>query len=257
MKKIYLLFFLMTSLVVSAQSECDNANSYLVNAYSHVKDSYESNNVSHLKYYANRSVESLKLAKEALNLCNCKKAKELTNKTLELLVKVDNAETFEDGRFFVKRGRDLSKESVIEIDKCAFNQYQDNQADENYVAAQTANSELSDLQAAQLQLEQQQQALKLKAEQIKNKLAEQKERELELEKQQIVESYKTRILENIKSYNETLKVYNTANFTPISFEDTPIDIQTKSISEIKSHYINQMKALTKDYLEALNRCETS
>ena len=119
MKNYYLLFFLITSLTISGQTSYDNANSYLVSAYSHVKDSYDSNNINHLQYYANRSVESFKLAKEALNNCDCKAALELTDKSIELLVKVDTAETYEDGRFYVKRARDFSKNSVIEIDKCS------------------------------------------------------------------------------------------------------------------------------------------
>ncbi|AUS07096.1 hypothetical protein [Pseudotamlana carrageenivorans] len=257
MKNYYLLFFLTASMVVSAQTNCDNANSYLGNAYSHVKDSYESNNISHLKHYANRSVESFKLAKEALSFCNCEKAVELAEKSIDLLVKVESAETYEDGRFFVKRGRELSKESLIEIDKCAYNQYQKVAPTTTTVAVSntTSSTELSDLQQEQLKLKQQQEALKLKAEQIKMQLAQQEAQELALRKQQIIKSYKARILENVKSFNETLKVYGSNS--PITFEETVIDLETKSVTEIKSHYINEMKTITKNYLEALNQCEAS
>lgn len=255
MKNYYLLFFLATSMVVSAQSKCDNATSYLGNAYSHVKDSYEANNISHLKYYANRSVESFQLAKDALGFCNCEKAVELAEKSIEVLAKVEDAETYEDGRFFVKRGREFSKESLIEIDKCAYNQYQKVAPTTVAVSSTSGSSELSDLQQEQLKLKQQQEALKLKAEQIKMQLAQQEAQELALQKQHIIKTYKARILENIKSYNETLKIYGSDS--PVTFEDTIIDLETKSVSEIKSHYLNEMKSLTKTYLEALNRCETS
>src|SRR6056300_102596 len=117
MKHFHLLLFLLTTFFISAQNECDTANSYLVNAYSHVKDSYESNNISHLKYYANRSLESFKLSKENLSSCGCTKALDLVKKGIDILAHVELAETYEDGRYYVKRGREIAKESIVELDK--------------------------------------------------------------------------------------------------------------------------------------------
>lgn len=71
MKKHYLLFFFTVSLSINAQTDYDNANYYLVSAYSHVKDAYDSHNISHLKYYANRSLEAIKLSKKPLSNCSC------------------------------------------------------------------------------------------------------------------------------------------------------------------------------------------
>ncbi|KAB1067222.1 hypothetical protein F6U93_12450 [Tamlana haliotis] len=258
MKNYYLLFFLTASMVVSAQSACDNAHAYMGNAYAHVKDSYESNNVSHLKHYANRSVESFKLAKKSLASCNCDKAVELANKSIEALEKVESAETFEDGRFFVKRGREFSKEGLVEIDKCAYNQFQPAAVASVAVAGTTINStpsNLTELEQEQLKLKQQQEALRLKSQQIKAQLAQQEAQELALRKQQMIQAYKSQILENMKSYNETLKVYGSHSY--VKFKETIIDMETKSISEIKSHYLNEIKMLTKNYLEALNQCEAS
>lgn len=48
MKHFYLFLVLITSLSINGQSDCDNANYYLVSAYSHVKTSYDANNISHL-----------------------------------------------------------------------------------------------------------------------------------------------------------------------------------------------------------------
>ena len=139
MKNYFLLTLLITSLCTYAQSECDDASAYLVNAYSHVKKSYESNNISHLKHYANRSLESFKLSKTLLESCNCKKALELTNKGIDLLAKVENEETYEDGRFHVKRAKEISKESMIEIDKCAYANVTDETTEEENVIADTTN----------------------------------------------------------------------------------------------------------------------
>ena len=91
MKNYYIIyFFIASSFAINAQTNCDQANSYLVSAYSHLKDAYDSNNISHLKYYANRSVESFKLSKNTLINCGCETALVLVNKGIDLLAKVEN-----------------------------------------------------------------------------------------------------------------------------------------------------------------------
>ncbi len=234
----------MASIAINAQTNCDDANSYLVNAYSHVKDAYDSNNISHLKYYANRSVESLKLSKETLITCGCKTALNLANDVIELLAKVEDVKTFEDGRFYVKRARDISKESVLEIDKCALVIY-NNSSNES--------EELSDIQNEQLELKQQQEALKLKVEQIKTKLAQQKEKELTLKKKQLILSYNNAITSNIKTYNTVLKIC-ACNHEAIESIESSEDISTKSIEDIRNLYTNNLKALATNYLSELNSC---
>ncbi len=248
MKNYYLLLFLIITLHFNAQTtNCDEANSYLVNAYSHVKDAYEANNISHLKYYANRSVEAFKLSKKTLKDCGCKTALNLADKSIDLLAKVESTETYEDGRFFVKRARDTAKESVIEIDKCSYSNNSDPvETDEN--------TELSDLQNEQLALKKQQEALKLKEEQLKSKLAEQKEKELTNKKAQLILSYKNAIASNIKAYNDALKIcdYKHRSLKEI---DSPKGLSEKSIETIKEYYINRLKTLASNYLEALNLCD--
>ncbi len=253
MKNYYLLFFLITSLVVNGQGDCDYTNSYLVSAYSHVKDSYDSNNINHLQYYANRSLESFKLAKKTLSDCNCEPALELADKCIELLAKVDGAETFEAGRFYVKRARDYSKNSVIEIDKCSVS------SDTNTYVEATGGSEdpeLTDLQREQQRLKQQQEALKLKEQQIKMKLAEQKEKELIVQKKQLVLSYKSAITSNINTYNKTLNACNCANYEPFrDSESSAEDISGKSVMEIKDYYTNRLKSMATKYVAQLNSCD--
>lgn len=244
MKHFYLFFALIFSVFTNAQQDCDNANYYLVSAYSHVKTSYDANNISHLKYSANRAVESLKLYKKELTNCNCTKALELANKAMALLVKVDAAETYEDGRFFVKQGRDLCKESVIEIDKCATT---------TSTNVQVNTNDLSDLEKEQLKLKQQQEALKLKEAEIKAKLVEQKEKELLLKKEQLILNYKTLIASNIKTYNETLKNCN-CNHKTITDSNSLEDLSNKSLDEIKLFYVDSLKTLASNYLAELNTC---
>lgn len=243
MKKIFPLLFVLTIFTIKAQSNCDDANSYIVNAYSHVKDAYEANNMSHLKYYANRSLESFKLSKKSLENCGCQTALALANKSLDLLAKVDDVETYEDGRFYVKRARDLSKECMIAVDKCS-------------IANNTntsENIELSNLQNEQLNSKQKQGALKLKQEKIKAQMAEPREKELKLKKEQLIISYKNAISENVKIYNQTLKVCNCSH-SPLSHTNTTEDLSMRSVEDIKLHYNNHLKVLIYNYLTELNSC---
>ena len=247
MKNYYIIyFFIASSFAINAQTNCDEANSYLVSAYSHVKDAYDSNNISHLKYYANRSVESFKLSKNTLINCGCETALVLVNKGIDLLAKVEDVETFEDGRFYVKRARDISKESVIEIDKCSIAN--------NNINDTTKNDELTNLQTEQLKLKQQQEALKLKEAEIKKKLAEQNEKELKLKKEKLMLSYKSAIALNIKTYNETLKVCN-CNHEVIKNNNASKDLTSANITEIKTYYIKNLKDITSVYLNTLNTCK--
>lgn len=248
MKKYYSIFLLLlTPLISSSQSNCDDANSYLVNAYSHVKDAYDSNNIDHLKYYANRSLESFKLSKKTLNNCNCQIALDLTDKGIGLLEKVETANTYEDGRFYVKRARDVAKESVIEIDKCSMADYVANTSDTTIQEDHT----LTEIQKEQLKLQKQQEALKLREAQIKTQLAQQKEKELILRKEQLILSYKNVMQRNVEIYNETLKICD-CQHNPITVIQSNEDMLTKSIDDIKKHYNKNLKTLASNYLEQLN-----
>lgn len=234
---------------VDAQTaNCNDANSYLVNAYSHVKSSYKSNNISHLKYYANRSVEAFKLAKKDLVDCGCKKALENANKAIDLLVKVENQDTFEDGRFFVKRAKAIAQQSVIEIDKCSIATY--NYEDQEVIAD---NNQLNDLQKEQLKLKQQQEALKRKEAEIKAKLAQQQEKESELKKKSLINSFEKTIANNLKTYNETLNVCGCSQ--TIKPNTVSENLTQQTIDAINSFYKNELKALATKYLEQLDLCD--
>lgn len=240
MKHFYLLLFFLTSFFMTAQSDCDTASGYLVNAYSHVKDSYESNNISHLKYYANRSLESFKLSKKNLASCGCAKALDIANKSVDLLAQVELAETYEDGRFYVKRAKEMAKESIVELDK--------------FTASAHKNEQLTALEQEQQQLKEQQLALKQKEQEIKQKLAAQKLKSLELEKEKLIDDYESIIASNIETFNNSLQVCN-CNHKLLTNGKRNDDTESKNIIEIKKYYINNLKSLTTTYLKRLGDCE--
>jgi hypothetical protein len=119
MKKNHLFFLFITICAFSyGQENCSEADSDLIYAYSHVKSAYNSNNIHHLKYYANRSLEAFKRARPKLKACGCDVAYNKAYDAIELLENVESAKTNEDGRFYVKRTRDIAKASITEMDKC-------------------------------------------------------------------------------------------------------------------------------------------
>lgn len=244
MKKFFLVLLITASnyTQTKAQTNCDDANYYMVSAYSHVKTSYDSYNKSDLQYYANRSFESLKLSKKSLANCNCNNVIELINKGLDLFKKVESAATYEDGRFYVKRARELCKEGVIEIDKCSIG-----------TETISENNDLTDLQNEQLKLQEQQEALKLKEKEIKLKLAEQKEKQLNLEKNVLINSFKKNITTHINTYNSALKTCGCDN-KPIEIIDEFEEANFNSIVEVKAHFTSYLKALTSMYLSNLEQC---
>lgn len=253
MKKNYLLVIFLTLQALSfSQSKCEDANAYLLNAYGHVKDSYEANNISHLKYYANRTVESLELTQENLKGCDCDKVLELVIKTKEFLEKVDTQETYEDGRFYVKRGKESCQETVTAFDECTYrkSQEQDGLSGDTI----TESAELSDLENEQLKLKQQQEALMQKEAEIKQKLAEQQAKQLALKKKQLVTAYESALTKNIEAYNASLKACGSKSNL---LSDVSKNVLSSSISEIKSYYNQKLKTLATSYLEKLDSCTSA
>jgi hypothetical protein len=240
MKKYYLfLFLLLICFKFQSQTNCSQANSEINYAYSNVKHSYEANNISHLKEYAFKSLEAFKRAETKLKECGCEVSYNHAYDAMQLLEKVEPAESYEDGRFFVKRARDLAKECIIELDKCTAENQDDNS--------------LSLLQDAQKELQQQQLLLKQKETEIKLKLAEQKEKELLLKKEEMINQYNSAISSNVTSFNAILKMYNSKDEVVIPNENSG-DLMDKSLEEIKSHYLQNLKGLTNSYLSFLNSC---
>lgn len=118
--KIKSFFFLIISFCLQSHSQtnCSDANSDVVYAYSHVKTAYASNNLDHLKYWSNRSLEAFIRTKAKLESCGCKKAYNYSYDIVELLSNVESSKTNEDGRFYVKRARDLAREAINEFELC-------------------------------------------------------------------------------------------------------------------------------------------
>ncbi|WP_142783308.1 hypothetical protein [Changchengzhania lutea] len=239
-KKYIFLLFLSLSLFSFGQTNCEDANSDLIYAYSNVKSSYDSNNISHLKYYANKSLEAFNRSKKSLENCGCDAAYNLSYDAAELLAKVENEATFEDGRFYVKRAREIAKQSITELDKCT--------------VPTTETNDLLALENEQERLEQMQNALKAEEAAIKAKLVAQKQQTLALKKEVLINVYKQAMSSNLETYNSTLEVCDCADKPLKDVSSNTDEISTKSLEDIKSHFIENMKDLASNYLAQLDLC---
>jgi hypothetical protein len=118
MKKIFFsLIAILSFTQLFAQDFCADADSNLIYAYSNVKSAYESNNLDHLKYYSKKSLKSFEEAKTNLKKCDCELAYNLTYNAAKLLTKVETQETFEDGRFYVKRAKEIAQKSITALNE--------------------------------------------------------------------------------------------------------------------------------------------
>jgi len=224
MKRNYFFcLFIIFCLKFQGQTDCSEADSDLIYAYSDIKTSYESNNISHLKYNAHKSLEAFKLAKPKLKSCGCEASYNYVYDAIELLERVDPTETYEDGRFYVKKVRELAKQSIIELDKCT-------------ARIQEKDTTLETLQSEQEALKKQQMELKAKEKEIQLKLMQQQEKELALQKEQKISEYENAISSSLKNYNEILKICN-CETEIFSSSENPGSILNKSLEEINTYYI--------------------
>lgn len=254
MKKISLFFliFIVYSEYQAQNSPCINADSNLIYAYSNVKDSYESNNVQHLKYYAYKSLKSFEEAKVNLKKCGCDTAFELAFNAKELMEKVEAASTFEDGRFFVKRAKEITQNCITELNKCTVPV--NDKTNKTASVEEKGNDDLKSLQLEKENLEQQRLALKLKEEAINKKLDAQKSKENQLEKEKLIKDYTAVLNLNISTCNKVLKSFDCpTQLTIYSKNDDALISENKET--IKAYYLNLNKDVNTEFAKKLNLCK--
>ncbi|NCO63082.1 MAG: hypothetical protein GW839_06695 [Flavobacteriales bacterium] len=256
MKKFYLFFFICAIYpkFQAQNTACAAADSFLIYAYSNVKDAYESNNVQHLKYYAEKSLKSFEEAKPHLKTCGCDAAFELAFNAKELIKKVEATSTFEDARFFVKRAKEITQNCITELNKCTIPNY--NETIEIAKIEENGVNDLKTLQKQKDQLEQQRLALKIKEDELLKKLDTQKNKELQLQKETLIKDHKVILNLNISMCNKVLKTYGSLSKID-EYTENDASLLSENIKTIKSYYLNITKNINNDYLEKLNLCQVN
>jgi len=220
-------------------SNCSEVSSDVSYAYSHLKKAYNSNNVDHLKHYAERSISALLRSVEILNDCGCESALANAKKGLYLLNRIATTETFEDGRFYVKRARPIAKEVIIALDYC------------------TARDPEISLQSAHLTTEQAQhipepEQIKKQGEIPKSQLEAAENARAKLQNEHLISNLEGLIMKNLNTHNETLKSYNCKPISEKLYKSNAS--LPDSERAIKLYYKNILEKLSKEYLSALDSC---
>ena len=229
----FFLVFVFFYFQLNAQSKCSSAEPDLNYAYSLVKSAYDSNNLTHLKYYSKRSFDAFERAQNKLEGCNCERANNFALEGSQLLSKLENSTTFEDGRFYVKRAREIAQKAIHELENCSKLTYED--------------EALVELEFERQKLEEQQKQLKQKETKIQQLLADKEERELRIKKEKLIYASQQVLSSNINTYNEML-LANECEGSVSKLSVNNKNLLSKDLTEIKLYYLNTIKKATLNYL---------
>jgi hypothetical protein len=239
MKKMRLLILMALGIYsIDAKSDCLDVYGDLNNAYANVRDAYEANNISHLKYYSQRSLELFKTVQIDLKDCDCDKAYELAIDATEILKKIKPADTYEDGRYLVKRARELGSETITALDMCTISETNEDEADlereDEILIAQ-------DVEIARKEAE------------LKQLHEQRRLNEIKLKKEILVKKNEAAIAIKIKSFNDVLAACDCT--ATIEKESYNMDaLLTKDIDVIKHKYLTINQSMTLTYLAELKKC---
>jgi len=196
--------------------------------------------LTHLKYYSKRSLDAFERVKSELKDCNCSEASNFTYEGSTLLSKSLEVDTYEDGRFYVKRAREKAKNAISELEICSKLTFED--------------EVLIELEHERQKLEEQQKQLNQKEVKIKQLLEQKNEKDLRIKKEKLIGLNEKAILSNIKAYNNMLSACEcTSRISDSNFNND--DLSSKSLDQIKSFYLSIIEKITIIFLSTLNECK--
>jgi len=249
MTKFYLLllFFCATFLNLTAQSNCSEAQSYIVYALEHAETALASNNKTDAMYFAKKAKVSFESVQASLKNCDCDAVDDIVYNAIHYLSQAKSSVTREDAYYYANKGKKLAEATIENLDYCT--------VVTEYVVevGPTPTNEtdaLASIAYEQEQLKQQQLALEQKQAELKQKLAQKKEQETHVKKEELVLKLERTIDNNIKTFNEALRACDCANEVTSSPIDKDILLK-KSLKDIKSTFIDAIAELSADYSEEL------
>lgn len=245
MKKTY--FFIgcfMSFLATFSQEDCSSAQAHIVYALTNAKYGLDANNVTHVKFYGNKSLDAFERVEKALKSCNAPDVGEWTYQAIEKLKKLESAEKIADAKYFVGKAQAYAQDIVAELDRYTAGD----------LGSTTEVAQLDSIEEEQLRLQQQQEELKKKQQQLQQKLVEQKQAEQSLAKEELIIKSEAALSNSIKAYNDLLTTCD-CNKTVQPKPENKEALKSKSIEEIRKHYITSIKTLTSDYIATLDECE--
>ena len=157
-----------------------------------------------------------------------------------MLSNLPNASSYEDGRFYVKRAREIAQKAINELEICS--------------KLTNEDEALVELEYERQKLEEQQKRLEQKEAEIKQLLVKKQQRELRIKKEKLISLNEQAIVANISAYNDMLTACE-CNSMISNASITAENLFSKSLEQIKTYYLDTVKRITNNYLSALNNCK--
>ncbi len=250
MKKIFLFPVIFCVYFLSfSQSGCSDAQAHIVYAFNNAKNALEANNITHLKFYANKTLEAFERVQNVIKTCTCENVENYTYESIEKLSKVPPIETMAEAQYFVGKAKDYAQKIITALDYCTLS--------DKSTSSGVTDYKITDLEQEQLRLKQQQDVLLKQQEALNQQLAKQKEDDLFIEKQQLIMKTNAAISKNILAYNEVLNACQcNSSISDKTVSKSDDQLISKSVDEIKTYYLKSIQDLTSNYMDMLSTCDT-
>lgn len=254
-KTTLLIVFLFTSVLVRA-TECATAYQDVTYGLQHVTTAMETNNMTQLKQYAERSKIALEKVRASTELCGCTDANYASYDALENLNKALEKDKYDQVRLFVGRAKKFAKSVMISLDICKQN--------EPSIAIEEAAVSLAEKEAA---LKEQQRELEAQQRKLAKQIEEQKELQasIKAQKEEMLvaqkalqvkaESSLEQMEQMILGFTEDLGCGIKTPLTASTFKRTNNELEAESLQATKIFYANKASEMANYLFNTLQDCE--
>ena len=253
--KTTLLLLFMAPALSGYANDCQLAYQQASYGLEHSEKAMASNNIEHLKQYAERSTQALTKAYNYARECGCSNAKEAAYDALDDFEKALGYETFEKARYYTKEGLKRTREVLSSLDIC------EQQTPDYALQNDEANLALQE----QLLLEQQQR-LREKQRQLEEQLRKQealqqkiqREKEAKLSAQfELKEEAEARLSDLQAIMNEVLSTVgcgDSVQLDQLNYNRTKAQLEDETLQASRQFYSRKAQELVNSFRLTLVNC---
>ena len=256
MKKwILLATVIISAPCLVANNPCGSAYQDASYAIEHSEKAMQSNNIEHLKQYAQRALEAIDKVYDQTEKCGCLEASNSGYDAKQALNKALEKEKFEVARFYVKNALSNTRSALVSLDLC-------NEPDPSYDLVVDENN----LLGQEEELLQQQQELLKKQKALEAQLKAQRElqNKLKVEKAKKMEAqlaYKNKaeahLLDLETAINRFIRMTNCSEAEPLnqdSYSRSLDQLEQESLNATKVFYTQKAREMADQLIMVLASC---
>ena len=255
-KTTLIILFIAPALTIYANN-CQLAYQQASYGLEHSEKAMASNNIEHLKLYADRSSQALDKVYAYAGECGCNKAREAAYDALDDFERALGYDAFEKARYYTKEGLNHIKDILVSLDICG-------QEDQAYAL----ESDEANLALQEQLLREQQQRLREKQRQLEEQLRQQEalqqqirmEKEAKMEAQlALKERAEAKLKKLEKVVNELLMSLGCTNAGDLSlgnYTRTKQQFENESLSRSRDFYSQKAQELVGSFRLTLANCSS-